>query len=235
MFSPAGGKANGTAMIVAPGGAFHFLMMDHEGYDMARWLTELGVTAFVLKSRLQRLPDSDSDIPAFLERLFDEFPHVSRTDIDPPSSNPKIEEARVWGEEDGRQAIRYVRAHSDRFGIHPSRIGIMGFSAGGGIAVNAALEYDEESRPDFVAGIYPGYRIGPPVPRDAPPLFITISDDDSLVGPMSATRLYESWHKAGAPVELHVFANGGHGYGTRKQDLLSDAWIDVFEAWLTAL
>ena len=234
MFKPPADSANGTALIVAPGGAFHFLMMDHEGYDAARWLTRRGVTAFVLKYRVQRTPESDAEMPAFLDELWGNLPDVDQTDVEPPMGYPPAEEARGWGEEDGRQAIRYVREHATELGIDPNRIGIMGFSAGGGIAVNAALEYDALSRPNFVGGIYPGYRTGPSVREDAPPLFIAIADDDNAVAPISAARLYEAWHKAGAPAELHIFTGGGHGFGMRDQDTPSDAWTGLFDRWMHA-
>jgi acetyl esterase/lipase len=133
-----------------------------------------------------------------------------------------------------RLAIRFVRQHAAEWGINPKRIGIMGFSAGGGIAINAILEHDSLSRPDFAVGIYPGYRIVTPVPEDASPLFITIADDDEAVAPISSARLYESWHQAGKTIELHIFANGGHGFGMRKQNLLSDAWIDLFKNWMVS-
>lgn len=234
MFKPAADTATGTAIIVVPGGAFHFLMMIHEGYDVARWLTTLGITAFVLKYRVQHTPENDADMPAFLENLGKKLPSVSQTEVDPPMTYSPAEEARLWAEEDGRQAIRFLRQNAADWGGDPNRIGIMGFSAGGGITVNAALEYDSLSRPDFVAGIYPGYRIVTLIPEDAPPLFIVIADDDALVAPISSARLYEAWHKAGQSVELHIFANGGHGFGIREQTLLSDQWTGLFKHWLAA-
>jgi dienelactone hydrolase len=209
-------------------------MMDHEGYEVADWLTNLGVTAFVLKYRVQHTPENDAEMPAFLEKLGEDLPHPDQTEINPPMSHSGAEEARRWGEEDGRQTIRFLRQHAAEWGIDPNRIGIMGFSAGGGIAVNAALEYDSLSRPDFAAGIYPGYRIVNSVPEDAPPLFLAIADDDKAVAPISSARLYEAWHKAGKPIELHIFANGGHGFGMRRQNLLSDRWIDLFKHWLAS-
>lgn len=233
-FHPAQRDGPGTAVIVAPGGAFHFLMMNHEGYDVARWLAKLGVTAFVLKYRVQHTPEADADMPAFLEELGKKLPIVTQTEIDPPMTYAPAEEARLWGEEDGRQAIRFLRHKATELGIDPHRIGIMGFSAGGGIAINAILEHDSLSRPDFAAGIYPGYRIVMPVPQDAPPLFIVIADDDTAVAPISSARLYEEWHKAGKAVELHIFANGGHGFGLLKQNLLSDMWSDLFRNWLAS-
>ena len=234
MFKPAEGRANGTSLIVAPGGAFHFLAIDHEGYDMARWLAGLGVTAFVLKYRLARTPDNDAELPAFLARLFSDLPHPGPTEVDPPVGTKATEEARSWAEEDGRQAIRFVRQHAAEWGLDPKRIGIAGFSAGGGVVMGAVMKHDAESRPDFAAGIYPGYRTATPVPADAPPLFLAISDDDKAVAPISAARLYEAWHKAGKPVELHIFAKGGHGFGMTKRDRLSDPWADLFKHWLTA-
>jgi predicted esterase len=91
------------------------------------------------------------------------------------------------------------------------------------------MVHDSQSRPDFAAGIYPAYRIVTPVPKDIPPLFLVIADDDKVVAPISTARLYETWHKASQSVELHIFANGGHGFGMRKQNLLSDIWIDLLE------
>ena len=144
------------------------------------------------------------------------------------------EEARLWAEEDGRQAIGFVWQHANEWGLDPQRIGIAGFSAGGGVAISAAVQHDAASRPDFAAGIYPGYRTATPVPADAPPLFLAIADDDILVGPISVARLYEAWHKAERPVELHIFAGGEHGFGMTKQDLPSDSWLELFKNWLGA-
>jgi acetyl esterase/lipase len=209
-------------------------MMNHEGDDVARWLASLGLTAFVLRYRLHRTPENDADMPAFLEQLFSVLPHPSRTDVDPPVANAATEQARRWAEDDGRQAIRLVRQRAGEWGIDQHRIGFIGFSAGGGIAVNAALEGDAKSRPDFVAGIYAGYRLVTSMPENLPPLFLAIADDDALVPAMSSTRLYETWHTAGAPVELHVFADGGHGFGANALRRRSDSWRELFRGWLVA-
>ena len=233
VFKPNPGTANGTSVIVAPGGAFHFLMMDKEGYNVARWLTQFGVTAFVLKYRVQHTPENDADLPAFLNKLFTVLPKVSQAETYPPLSHPGAEEARLWGEEDGRQAILFVRRHAIQFGINANKIGIMGFSAGGGISVNAAYKFDSLSRPDFVGAIYAGYRIVSPIPQNLPPLFIAITDDDKYVAPISSARLFEDWHKTGASVELHIFTNGEHGFGMKPQNKQSDFWLALFKNWLT--
>jgi acetyl esterase/lipase len=234
MFQPAAGTANGTSLIVAPGGAFRFLTMDAEGYDMAHWLRQLGVTVFVLRYRVAHMPENDADMLAFMQNLMTVLPHQSRTEEKPPVGDEAAEEARTWAEEDGRQAIRFVRQHAIEWGLDPNRIGIAGFSAGGGIVMGAVMQHDAQSKPDFAAGIYPGYRTATPVPADAPPLFLAIADDDILVAPISAARLYEAWHKAVKPVELHIFAKGDHGFGMKKQNLLTDQWIELLKNWLAA-
>ena len=230
-FLPKPGEANGTAMIVAPGGAFHFLMIDHEGYDMARWLAGLGVTAFVLKYRLARTPDADADLLEFRNDLQRRLHAPGPMGSEPPKG-AITDDARRWGEEDGRQAIRYVREHAADWGIDPQRIGIGGFSAGGGVTMGPVFEHDAANRPDFAVGIYAAYRASLPVPKDAPPLFLAISDDDKSVAPISAARLYEAWHTAGIPAELHIFGNGAHGFGFGKSGLLSDPWVDLLQSWL---
>ncbi len=232
---PARRAANGTALIVAPGGAFNFLMMDTEGYEMANWLTQLGVTAFVLKYRVAHTPENDTEFFTFMQNLLTVLPHPGPTVETPPLGKDEGPTSiRSLSEEDGRQAIRFVRQHATEWGIDLKRIGIAGFSAGGGIAVEAAMHHDAQCRPDFVAGLYPGYRTAAPVPADAPPIFIAATDDDRFVAPISGARLYEAWHKAGKPAELHIFARGEHGFGMKKQDLPSDAWIDLFKNWLAA-
>jgi predicted esterase len=224
-------KANGTAMIVAPGGAFHFLMMDHEGHDMARWLNERGVTAFVLKYRLGRTPDSETDIPAWREDFHRKrVPVTAQTELPPGST--EFGEVRAHGEEDGRQAIRVVRERAAEFGIDANKIGIAGYSAGGGVSMGAAMQFDAQSRPDFAVGIYPAYRAELSVPDQPMPLFLVAVDDDTSVAPISTSRLYEAWHKKGGAAELHVFNAGGHGFGMAKIGALSDIWPVLLENWM---
>lgn len=231
VFRPADGTANGTAMIIAPGGAFHFLMMDHEGYDMARWANALGITAFVLKYRLARTPDDDAEMEVFRAGLGARLGKAKQWDENPPVRE-FMNSVRKLAEEDGRQAIRFVRAHAADWGIDPDRIGIAGYSAGGGVTMGPVFEHDAESRPDFAVPVYPAYRAVLEVPRDACPMFLVIADDDASVAPISTVRLYEAWHKAGVPVELHVFETGAHGFGMTRMDTLSDPWIDLLGNWL---
>ena len=227
VFRPAPGKANGTAMIVAPGGAFHFLMVDHEGYDMARWLTERGITAFVLKYRLGRTPDADADLEGFRTDLQAGLAASRKNGTEGPITNAMWE----FGAEDARQAIRWVRENAAKYGVDPGKIGIGGFSAGGAVTLGATLQFDAASRPDFSMPVYPPYR-DLTVPANPPPMFLIISDDDGSVSSVAAAKLYIAWHEAGAPIEFHAYGNGGHGWGMLKDGWLSDGWENQFERWL---
>jgi acetyl esterase/lipase len=232
MYKPASGKVNGASVIIAPGGAFRFLMVDYEGVDMARWLIERGVTAFVLKYRVMHTPEDAAEMNAYLQDLGKTLAASDTKSENPPAYNAATAAALTIAEEDGRQAIRYVRQHAAEWSLDPHRIGIAGFSAGGGVVMGPVMRHDAASRPDFAAPIYPAYRTATPVPDDAPPLFIVIADDDKLISPNSAARLYMAWHAAGKPGELHVFRRGGHGFGMKMLNRPVDAWIDLFYKWM---
>jgi acetyl esterase/lipase len=134
---------------------------------------------------------------------------------------------------DGKQAIKVVRSRAAEWGIAPDRIGIMGFSAGAGVVTGVVLESDAETRPNFAAPIYGGILSENPVPPDAPPLFVLAANDDPLAG--SSIGIASRWKAAHRPVELHIYAKGGHGFGMRKQNLPVDQWIDRFGEWLDYL
>lgn len=218
VFQPDLAKANGTALIIAPGGAFHLLSIDNEGNDVARWLAERGVTAFVLKYRL--LPTDDNYEHA-LANIF----------ADRQKTMELLLPIRPFALADGAQAIKLVRQNAAQWGVDPQKIGLMGFSAGGRLAATLLESYTIESRPDFVGFIYGGLWREFPAPKDAPPLFITVADDDGWSAPI-CVRLYQLWKEGGHPAELHVYAKGGHGFGMRKQGLPTDSWIDRFGEWM---
>lgn len=220
-FLPDPARATGTAVIVCPGGAFHFLAIDHEGYDVARWLNERGVAAFVLRYRVIPTKHDDQE---FMQQVHD-------TLADRENNGDVMREAGLWGIADGRQAVRLVRQRSTEWGIAPDRIGIMGFSAGGVVAAGVAALYDAASRPDFAAPIYPApWQIGT-LPDDAPPLFIAVASDDAFAA-SACIPLYTTWTTAGHSAELHVYAKGAHGFGMFTQGLPTDHWIDRFGDWL---
>jgi dienelactone hydrolase len=223
---PAPGKANGTALVIAPGGAFLSLSFDSEGLMVARYLAERGVTCFVLAYRLEPTP---TDPVVFMQAVAKRFsapkPNRTRADL---AESPAVAEAQA----DGLAAIRYVRTHAASYGIDPARIGMIGFSAGGITTMNVATAYDAGSRPDFIGVIYGA---GPerPVPKDAPPAFIALAANDPLLGHASVP-IFEDWRAAGKPVELHVYAAGDHGFGMRKTGTGADNWIGHFVQWLQA-
>ena len=219
-FLPNPSVASGTAIIVCPGGAFHMLAIDHEGLDVAHWLSARGVAAFVLTYRLVPTAMRDEDFVKQIQSLPDpnKLKEVTR----------QIEPLAIA---DGQQAMKVVRQHASQWGIAPDRIGMMGFSAGGRVTVGVALEHDAQSRPHFAAAIYGALWEEIIVPADAPALFIALANDHEIAVEPSVA-LYRAWRAAGQPVELHIYSQGGHGFGMRKQGLPADHWIDRFGEWL---
>lgn len=224
-YLPPARNANGTAVIVCPGGAFHALSIDSEGIDVAKWLNTKGVAAFVLKYRLVK---SETDDP--IKEVSAKMAESKRFDED----NSRLIPLAI---SDGLEAVKYVRAHASEFNIDPTRIGMMGFSAGGTVTTGVTYQGTGQTRPDFVAPIYtylsPDLR-NKTAPEDAPPMFITAASDDQLGLAPHSVLLYNEWIKARKPVELHLYAQGGHGFGMRTQYLPSDAWIERFGEWMEA-
>ena len=219
IFKPAAGQANGTAAIICPGGAFFALSIDSEGFEVARWLNTKGVTCFVLKYRLVECKTDDPTREV-----------MTRGPLDAVVA-PVVKLALA----DGEAAIGYVRKHAAEFAANPERIGMIGFSAGGTLAVSAALNYTAETRPGFVAPIYPAYNWaikGNGVPADAPPAFILAASDDGLGLAPDSVKIYQQWIAAGKSAELHLYSKGGHGFGMRQQHQPSDHWIERFADWL---
>jgi acetyl esterase/lipase/lysophospholipase L1-like esterase len=213
--------ATGTAVIVCPGGGFYILGMTGEGTDVAQWLNKKGITVFILK---YRVGESLTDNPA--EEL---NANMRKSDFE-----EKIKSIIPFSVADGHEAIKYVRAHAAEYGISPTRIGIIGFSAGGTVAASSAFNYTADNRPDFVAPIY-AYM--PPalqgtIAADAPPMFLAVASDDQLGLELHSIDLYTKWTKAKHPAELHIYQKGGHGFGMQKQNIPTDTWIDRFGEWL---
>lgn len=212
---PAAGQANGTAVIVVPGGAFRLLAIDNEGFGVANLLAQHGVTAYVLKYRLVETPASHADmLRARREGM------KSGKPISTPSE----------AIDDGRRAVQIVRENAGRWGLRPDRIGMIGFSAGAMTTLETVLGPTPASRPDF-AGIIYGPMGARTVPDDAPPLFVALAADDPLFG-HGDFGLVSAWQKAGKPVELHMFGQGGHGFGMATQRVTSDLWSEEFLAWM---
>ena len=221
VFSPVPARINGTGIIICPGGGFHFLAIDHEGTDVARLLVEMGITVFILKYRLVHI---------FNDNPFDEMLAAKDPKAWDDESLPIIPLAIA----DGRQALAWVRSHASAYKLVTSRIGIMGFSGGGLVAAATAFNYHPDTRPDFVAPIYadlPKF-IQSEVLRDAPPIFLACAQNDEFGFALHAIDLYHKWYAAKRPIELHLFAGGGHGFGMGHPDTASYNWIELFAHWL---
>lgn len=221
VFRPDVATRSNTAVIVAPGGAFHFLTME-EGTRIGEWFRGRGITAFVLKYRvLQTAPDHMDP-----KRLVGET--VKQT-------NEETAPVFPLAVADAGAALAYVRAHAADYGVLPNRVGFIGFSAGAMLAVQLALHSPEGQSPDFVASLYTGMNdIMRPltVPKWAPPAFFAVASDDELGFAPGSAELYTSWLAAARPAELHAYAQGGHGFALQPRGLPVDSWTQLFENWL---
>jgi len=208
-------KATGAAVIIAPGGGHRELWITHEGYNEAKWLSEKGIAAFVLKYRLAKDTNSTYTIDK------DELSDIQR-------------------------AIRLVHSRAKEWNIDTSKIGVMGFSAGGEIAALSAMRFDkgdlsakdkidrENCRPAFQALIYPGNSLRFEVVANAPPVFLVGGYNDRPDIAEGIAQVYLKYKKANVPAELHIYSNAGHGFGMRERNKGAVAgWIDRFYDWLS--
>jgi len=220
---PPRGRNTGAAIVVFPGGAYRILAMDLEGTEVCEWLSSIGVTCALLKYRV-------------------------------PNTGPYPKSVAAL--QDAQRAFGIVRAHAIELQVDPRRIGVLGFSAGAHLAAALSAHHKErlydpidavdnvEIRPDFQALIYPAYltienkQFQPnpdlPVTEQTPPAFIVQSEDDSE--PVENAIVYFGALKtAGVPVEMHIFAEGGHGYGLRRTALPVTSWPDNCQTWLHSI
>ena len=218
-FLPAPGKANGAAVIVAPGGGFRWLSINNEGWKVAQALADQGLAAFVLKYRLQPTPDSLDGLRESMNRMFATAGDGEPRSLVPDLSNPLA---------DAEAAHALILLRAREWGVDPKRLGMMGFSAGAGLTLHSTLQA-KTMKLAFIAPIYGG--MGPvEVPKDAPPMFNVIATDDFLVrGQFGAVK---SWFDAGRPVEFHLYQNGGHGFGLGYPGNTANGWFPVFLHWL---
>jgi acetyl esterase/lipase len=221
VYHPAAEKRTGTAVLICPGGGYYILAMKHEGTQVAEWLNSLGVTAVVLKYC----------VPA-----------------------PAGEPAQLRPLLDAQKAMSLIRARSNEWGVDPKRVGVLGFSAGGHLAAWLLCEGDRRARgypaipeeppcrPDFGILVYPAYlatterQRGQPVIRpDQPPgpVFLVHAADDKL-GPENSIEFFLALKKAGVPGELHVFQQGGHGFGMLRQGRPVNDWPARGADWMRA-
>lgn len=240
IYRPESGKANGSSVVICPGGGYAVEAIDKEGHNIAKWFNSFGVTGIILK---YRLPGAVG---------------ITERDKAPLS--------------DAQRAIRHVRYMAAEWGLKPNQIGVMGFSAGGNLAVNAGTHYDAGNaqssdpveqlscRPDFMLLIYPvvtmeadltnkgtcqnllGKNPDPEkvrfysgeqnVTATTPPTFLIHASDDGAVKVENSINMYMAMHKQGIPVEMHIYEKGGHGFGLDKCIGTALSWSERCKAWM---
>ena len=220
-FLPDPAKANGAAVIVAPGGGFRILSMGNEGWEVAQALNERGVAAFVLKYRLHA---HGAGLGGIRRANPLTAPSPGSAAGAAPAPSPV-----ALPLEDATAAFKLVRARAKEWNVDPNRIGMVGFSAGAGTTMAATLQ-SKENKPAFIAPIY-GRQSAVEVPPDAPPMFVALAADDPLFG-NNEYGLISAWKKAGRPVEFHLYQNGGHGFGLGNPGRTSTGWFPQFMLWL---
>lgn len=225
IFKPTAEKSNGVTLLICAGGAFHILDIDNEGYNVAKVLISKGYTAIVLKYSLVPL-DAANPFGA-LAGLAKDFSalEAKMATIIPASIR------------DTKAAFKYVKDNAKTIGVDPEKIGIIGFSAGGTLAAALGYEAEQAYRPAFFAPIYP--YLSPfeqtLVPLNPAPMFIAVAENDDFGFDSNCVKLYQKWKAGKGLAEIHLYAKGKHGFGTKKQNLPADGWIDRFSEWLTFL
>jgi len=235
VYSPAG-KNTGAAVVVFPGGGYQILAIDLEGTEVCDWLTAKGITCVLLK---YRVPNSG---PHWEERC-----------------KCQVKPKAPMALEDAQRTVGLVRFHAAEYRVDPHKIGVLGFSAGGHLVADISTHFDkrvypaidaadkESCRPDFAVAIYPGHLslaansfglnpdIAAHITRETPPTFLLQNEDDHVDRVEDSLSYYAALKKAGVPVEMHLYAHGGHAFGLRRTKLPVTAWPRLVEAWLGSM
>jgi acetyl esterase/lipase len=223
IYRPAKEKDTGAAVLICPGGGYWNLYWQLEGEEVAAWLNSLGITGILLKYRVPRRPDDLKGEPA-------------RRPL-----------------QDAQRAVRLVRSKANDWGIDPRRIGLVGFSAGGHLALATATSFDKQTyeprddvdklscRPDFAIAVYSGYlkakdkdelAAGLSIPTGTPPVFLVHGDADSESVPQHSAVMYLALKRAGIPAELHIYAGAKHDFGVRSSEHPYATWTQSCARWL---
>jgi acetyl esterase/lipase len=223
VYSPQGGNT-GVAVVVFPGGGYNCLAIDLEGTEICDWLTSKGITAMLLKYRV------------------------------PLKKTEPYTEPSPLALEDAQRTLGLVRLHAAEWQIDPHRVGVIGFSAGGHMVAAMSTHFDqraypavdaadkESCRPDFAIACYPGHLwdedkgfvLNPniSVTSNTPPTFIVQAENDPVDNVNNSLVYYLALKKAGVPVEMHLYAQGGHAFGLRPSKFPITGWSRLAETWL---
>jgi acetyl esterase/lipase len=235
VYLPDPAMATGAAIIVAPGGALRVLGFDNEGVKVARWLNARGIAAFVLKYRTLQQNTATRDAPPRAQPAASPRQElvIRNANANPEPANAALTEVLQMGIADAQAALRLVRGNAAAWRIDPTRVGIMGFSAGGGVAVGTALAARTEASPDFLISLYGPSLMDVNVPEHAPPLFIAVGATHFNVT-SGCLALFAAWKAAGKPAEIHVYDQVSAGFGMTPRGLPVDTWIERLDEWLVA-
>jgi dienelactone hydrolase len=240
VFLPDPANTTGAGIVIAPGGALRVLGFDNEGVRVAEWLNSKGIAAFVLKYRtLQASPAGGPGRGAgpVGARGGAAVPR-QELEIRNANANPEPEDAALaevlrMGIADAHQALKLVRRNSGAWRVDAARVGIMGFSAGGGVAIGTALAERSDASPDFLVSLYGPSLMDVHVPANAPPLFVAVGSTHFNVT-NGCLALFAAWKAAGKPAELHIYDQVSAGFGMSKRGLPVDTWTDRLHDWLVA-
>jgi len=232
VYSPSG-KNTGAAVVVFPGGGYEILAIDLEGTEVCDWLMSKGITCVLLK---YRVPNSGMH--------WDEKCQCQKS----PKSPTALEDAQ--------RTLGLVRLHAGEWHIDPHKIGVLGFSAGGHLAAAMSTHFEhrlypavdaadrESCRPDFAVALYPGhlwidekkFELNPDIRThisgQTPPTFLLQAEDDHVDNVNQSLVYYIGLKNAGVPVEMHLYAQGGHAFGLRPTELPITEWPQLVETWL---
>ena len=236
VFLPDAAAATGAAVIVAPGGALRILGWDNEGVRAAEWLNAKGIAAFVLKYRtLQGSPAPGGAVPAAggVPAAPRQEMTIRNGNANPEPNDARLAEVLRMGIADAQQALRLVRRNATMWRVDPGRVGIMGFSAGGGVAIGTALADKTDASPDFLVSLYGPSLMDVTVRPDTPPIFIAVGATHFNVT-NGCLALFTAWKAAGRPAELHVYDQVSAGFGMSRRGLPVDTWTDRLHEWLLA-
>ncbi len=233
VYSPSG-KNTGAAVVVFPGGGYEILAIDLEGTEVCDWLTPKGITCVLLKYRVPGEATARN-----------------------PKSGPYPKSPIAL--EDAQRTVGLVRFHAAQWHIDPHKIGVLGFSAGGHLVAATSVHFDHRlypavdaadqvsCRPDFAVAVYPGHLslaanslaltpdIRTHITRQTPPTFLLQNEDDPVDRVEHSLSYYAALKKAGVPVEMHLYAQGGHAFGLRRTALPVTAWPHLVETWLASI
>jgi acetyl esterase/lipase len=237
VYSPMG-KNTGAAVVVFPGGGYQILAIDLEGTEVCDWLTAKGITCVLLKYRVPGLEFYPKSAPY-------------------PKSGPYPESPIAL--DDAQRTVGLVRFHAAEWHIDPHKIGVLGFSAGGHMVAAMSTHFEhrlyravdaadkESCRPDFGVALYPGHLsladnsvalnpdIRSHITQQTPPTFLLQNEDDHVDRVEDALSYYVALKKAGVPVEMHLYAQGGHAFGLRRTKFPATAWPEMVETWLKGI